>query len=196
MVIKPPQAKSSFLSVEKDMNIIVDRIIENKRLQKLLYYTVPEALEQKDLTQEQLVSLFQTNIRTVPKLSIDPKLRNYILIRFDDFVPNNSNPQFRNNLLQFFIICHFEQWPIKDFQLRPYKIAAELDSMFSQARFSGIGRLEFAGMNQVTLNADFAGFALSYYAIHGEEDKAPMLNPLDQAQFEEDFKEMMESMSD
>ena len=31
--------KSSFLSTEKDMGIIVDMIMKNERLKKMLYYT-------------------------------------------------------------------------------------------------------------------------------------------------------------
>ena len=31
--------KSSFLSIEKDMKLIVDKIMENDRLKKMLFYT-------------------------------------------------------------------------------------------------------------------------------------------------------------
>ncbi|MBQ9657363.1 MAG: hypothetical protein IJV31_01175 [Clostridia bacterium] len=37
--------KSSFLSVEKDLSIIVDRMLKNERLMKLIYYSVPNALD-------------------------------------------------------------------------------------------------------------------------------------------------------
>lgn len=33
--------KSSFLSVQKDLEIITNAIFKNTRLQRLLYYTVP-----------------------------------------------------------------------------------------------------------------------------------------------------------
>lgn len=36
--------KSSFLSLEKDFALIVDKIIKNPRLMKLLYYDTREAL--------------------------------------------------------------------------------------------------------------------------------------------------------
>ena len=41
------QPKSSFLSVEKDLEIIVDKISKNKRIQRLLYYTTPDALDRR-----------------------------------------------------------------------------------------------------------------------------------------------------
>ena len=36
--------KSSFLSLEKDLGIIVDKILSNRNLQRLLYYPTTDAL--------------------------------------------------------------------------------------------------------------------------------------------------------
>ena len=80
---------------------------------------------------------------------------------------------------------------MKDFQLRPYKIAAEIDSMFNGKHLTGIGVLDFLGMNQLILTDEYAGLCMMYQAIHGEEDKTNMMNPKDQKQFEKDFKELM-----
>jgi hypothetical protein len=38
------EPKSSFLAMEKDTNIIINKIFQNNRLKKLLYYTTPDAL--------------------------------------------------------------------------------------------------------------------------------------------------------
>jgi hypothetical protein len=35
---------SGFLSMEKDMSLIVNLILKNERLKKLLYYTTPDCL--------------------------------------------------------------------------------------------------------------------------------------------------------
>jgi hypothetical protein len=57
-------------------------------------------------------------------------------------------------------------------QLRPYKIAAELDTMFNEAKLTGIGKLQFLGADQIAVSGEeFAGITLLYSAIHGEEDK-------------------------
>jgi len=44
--------KSSFLSMEKDMGIIVNKICENERLKRLLYYTSPDAIDRPNLTDD------------------------------------------------------------------------------------------------------------------------------------------------
>ena len=182
--------KSSFLSMEKDMGIIVNKICENERLKRLLYYTSPDAIDRPNLTDDQMYELFKKNIRIIPKLTIDGTVRNYLIISFDDFSQNNTNPQFRDNVLEIDIVCHFDQWQLKDFQLRPYRIAAELDSMLDKTHLTGIGELEFEGANQILLTDDYAGLCLSYRAIHGEEDKKRMPNPIDDEKFLKDFKEM------
>ena len=163
--------KSRFLSVDKDMNLIISRLFSNERLKKLLYYTSKDALEKPNVTDEQMISMVGKNIKNVPKLYVDGSVLNYVIINFDNFVTNRTNPQFRDNIVEFDIICHFDQWNLKDFQLRPYKIAAEIDSMLDGQHLTGIGDLEFIGADQILLTDEYAGLCLVYAAIHGEEDK-------------------------
>lgn len=183
----PP--KSSFLSIDKDMNILVDKIMKNKRLQRLLYYTTRDALDRPNLTDDEVYSLFGKQIKLVPKLYIDGSVLTYIIISFDNFI-ESENPEFRDNIIEFDIICHFDQWQLQDFELRPYRIAAELDSMLDKQRLTGIGELEFLGANQIILTDEYAGLCLMYRAYHGGEDKKPMPNPDKQSQFEKEFKDM------
>jgi hypothetical protein len=139
--------KSSFLSVDKDMSIITDLLMKNDRVKKLLHYTTRDCLDRPKLTEEETIELFGKNIKIVPKLYVDNSVLNYIIVSFDNFTTNRTNPEFRDNIIEFDIICHFDQWSLKDFQLRPYKIAAEIDSMLDGKRLTGIGKLEFLGAN-------------------------------------------------
>ena len=187
MILKNPQPKSSFLSTEKDMNLIVGAMIKNERLKRLLHYTSRDALDRKNLTEDETLELFGKNIKIVPKLTVDKSVLNYIIISFDNFTPS-GNPEFRDNIIEFDIICHFDQWNLKDFALRPYKIAAEIDSMFNGKHLTGIGELNFLGANQIILTDEFAGLCLMYEAVHGEEDKKFMPNPADEEQFMKDWE--------
>ena len=179
--------KSSFLSVDKDMNLIVSKILKNERLQKLLYYTTEDAMSRPALTEEQRLELLGKNIKIVPKVYVDGSVLAYVIISFDNFSTNMSNPEFRDNTISFDIICHYDQWRLKDFELRPYRIAAELDYMLDKQKLTGIGRLEFMGANQLILSDEYAGISLIYQAIHGGEDKVGMPNPVDQEQFVKDY---------
>lgn len=183
--------KSSFLSIEKDTSIIIDWVLKNKNLKKLLYYTTRDALDRPPLNDEETFSLIEKNIKNVPKIKINDETLIYLCINFDDFVPNGENPEFRNNTIDFNIICPYECWNLKDFQLRPFRIAAEIDSMFNNKHLSGIGTLEFRYCGHISINdGNYGGITLSYHAIHGEDDKKYTLNPIDQAQLENNFNEL------
>ena len=180
---------SRFLSVEKDMSIVVDYLFKNNKLKKLLYYTTKDCLTQPNLTDDETLSMFGKQIKMIPKLQVDGEVLNYIIVSFDNFTPN-ENTEFRDNIIEFDIICHFDQWQMNDFQLRPYRIAAELDTMFNNKHLTGIGTLKFLGANQMILTDEFAGLCLMYSATHGEEDKKHTLNPKDEEQLIQNFDEI------
>ena len=183
--------KSSFISIEKDMGTIVDMMLKNNRLKKLLYYNVENCLFQENLTEDQSLELIKDGyIRMVPKLYVDKDVLNYIIISFDNFTPNMTNPEFRDNIISFDIICHFNQWQMPNFQLRPYKIAAEIDTLFNNRHLSGIGELQFLGANQILINDEFGGISLMYSAVHGEDDKINSPNELDQEDMDFNFDEI------
>lgn len=182
--------KSSFLAMEKDLGLITNLFLKNERLKKLLHYTTSDALTQPSLSEEETYALFNKNIKIVPKLYIDGSVLSYIIISFDNFTPNATNPEFRDNIISFDVICHFDQWQLQDFQLRPYRIAAEIDSIIDKKHLTGIGTLTFLGANQLILNDEFAGVSLMYQAIQGEEDKRKPLNPSDAIDIANNWNEM------
>lgn len=179
--------KSSFLSVPKDLALIVDKICKNDNLKKLLYYNTKDCYNRPKLTDEQTQELMNKNILIVPKLYVDPEALVYLMIHLDNFSPT-TNTEFRDNMVEFDIICHFDSWNLGDFKLRPFMIASELDSMFNKSRLTGIGLLEFAGCSEMVLNDEFAGLCLRYYTWHGEDDKIHPLNPADQQNLVENFE--------
>ena len=195
MVKKFPLPKSSFLSTEKDLDLIISGMLKNERLKRLLFYTSKDALNRKNLTEDESLSLINKNIKIVPKLTVDGSVLNYVIISFDNFTPS-ENPEFRDNIIEFDIICHFDQWQLKDFDLRPYRIAAEIDSMLDKQKLTGIGLLEFYGAKEILLTDEFAGLCLMYKTYHGEEDKKKMPNPADQEEFEQEYKEMIQAQKE
>ena len=188
------QPKSSFLSVDKDMNLIVNRILENERLCKMLYYSSADALKRRELTEEEKLSMFGKNIKIVPKLTVDNEVLQYLCIGFSNFITNPTNPEFRDHTIEFDIICHFDQWTLGDFALRPYKIAAELDTMFDKKKFAGIGLLEFVGATPIMLTDEFGGLCLMYRTVNGEDDKKHA--PVDQADLDANFNKIFNMPKD
>ena len=79
--VKTP--KSSFLSMEKDMNLIINRLFKNERLKRLLYYNSKDALRRPNITEDQALELIGNNIKIVPKMYVDGSVLSYIIINFD-----------------------------------------------------------------------------------------------------------------
>lgn len=158
--------KSTFLTAEKDIFNIVDKMLNNENLKKLLYYPVKDAYRQPNLSQEQTIGLVHKNIRVVPKLQIDEEVESYVIITFDGFTTNANNPEYRDNIITFDIICHLDSWVMENYQLRPYLIMGEIDGMLNNSKLNGIGTIDFIGANQLLLSSDLAGFSLTYRVIN------------------------------
>lgn len=162
--------KSSFSSMEKDLEELTLKILKNKELQKMLYYNTPDCLSQPYLRQEQIQYLLNNNILISPFAKVKEDMLNYIIITFDDFSPNQQNTYYRDSFLFIDILCHNSQWNLGDFKLRPYKIAGEIDGMINNEHFSGIGTLNFISANVLLMNDQIGGLTLVYKAIHGNDD--------------------------
>lgn len=167
--------KSSFLSTDKDLSLIIKKIMENQRLLKMLYYTQKDCLNGKDLTQQQIISMLDKQIKIVPKIEISEDCPIYIIISMDNFTTNSENPEFRDCTINFDILCHPDHWNMGNFQLRPYKIAGEIDAMLNNQKLTGIGTLQFVTGNNLILNDDLMGISIIYSAIHGIEDQTKPL---------------------
>ena len=182
--------QSGFLSVDKDLSIIVDMILKNNNLKKLLFYTSKDCLSKPKLTEDESLSLLGKQIKLLPKIYIDQETLIYMFVKMTNFLPNNTNPEFRDNTIEFDIICHYDQWMLKDFEQRVYKIAAELDTLFNNKRLTGIGKLQFSAASPILLTEEYGGFCMFYDAIHGNEDKQDTPNPIDQENFVNNFNEI------
>ena len=180
---------SSFLSVGKDLDIIISKICQNQRLLKLLYYNVPNALAQPALSDDQLGEVLKNNIRLVPKTYVEDEYRNCLIIKFDNFL-TGMNPEFRNNTIEFDILCNYENWQLDGYALRPIKIMAEIDSMFNGARLTGAGLTEFGGATDIVATDQLAGYCIFFNVIHGGEDEKRALNPSDDEDIINNFYQM------
>lgn len=175
--------QSSFLSCEKDINLILQKIFyasyrNGMNLKKLLMINTKDCLDNpsydedvKDITPLDLKE--RGYIRLSPRLEIyeDDEIKNYILISLDQFTTNDQNPQFRDCNIIFHVFCHSDYWDIGDYRQRPLKIIGCIDGVLDNTRLTGIGKLEFIGCTLLTLSAELSGYSLMYRAVHGSDDR-------------------------
>ncbi len=156
---------SSFATVEKVLKQVVDKLMYNKPLQKLLYYSDKHCLSLPDLNQDQIFSLLGDQIKIVPKLQVDDGVMAYVIISFDKFVPSlESQTTFREVSLSFDILAHYDFWSLDDFKLRPYSIAGAIDGVINRSSFSdtGGGIAKFVRADQLVLNEYLGGVTMNY----------------------------------
>lgn len=185
LTIKPMDFKSSFLSCEKDCETILRRLFVESQpysneLKRLLVLNTPDCLDNKTskVYNDIIANTTLASLRKDGYIKLEPKLRmfdheeikTYIIITFDNFVPNANNPKFRDCTISFDILCHTDYWDIGNFRLRPFKIAGYIDGILDESRLSGIGKLEFAGCNELVLDENLSGYTLLYRAVHGSDD--------------------------
>ena len=182
-VIKLPSRNLSFYSFEKDVETIVKKLFtENaysEDLKRLLVINKKDCIDDrtsevyrniiKDTTVAKLVE--NGYITTTPKIRFPEheEIKSYIVISFDDFTLNDTNPEFRDCTISFDIICHLDYWDIGNYRLRPLKIAGIIDSLLNNSKLSGIGTLNFLGCGQIQLDENLAGYTLLYRALHMTE---------------------------
>lgn len=181
---KPLQ--SSFLSCEKDTETILRKLFVESQpysdiLKRLLVISTKDCLDNTESVaiQEVLKQMNLAKLRQEGYIKLEPKIRMpeheeikaYIIISFDNFVPNATNTFYRDCTVTFDIICHTDYWDIGNYRLRPLKIAGYIDGILNNTKLSGIGTFQFMGSNQLVLNEDLSGYTLMYRAVHGNDDR-------------------------
>ena len=181
---------SSFLSCEKDTESIIRKLFVDSKpysdmLKRLLLINTPDCLN--DMTNQVYIDKIKNTsikdlreqgyIRLEPKIKLkeNEEVKNYIVISFDNFVPNATNPEFRDCVVMIDILCHTDYWDVGNFRLRPLKIAGYIDGILNESRLSGIGKFQFMGCNELVLSEELSGYCLMYSATHGSDDEIPMM---------------------
>ena len=135
MVVQPGQHPSSFLSCEKDMEAIVQKLfVDDPTYSTLLkallcvntndillpngginrnpaYLEKINKMSPKKLHDEQY-------IRTSPKLTFgeNEEVKSYLLFTFDNFTPCPTNDHYKDCVVMIDIICHTDYWDLGNYQ--------------------------------------------------------------------------------
>lgn len=185
-LVRLPKLESSFLSCEKDIELILRKLfVENRpysdELKRLLVINTKDCLD--NLTNEnylkKLREMSVARMRELGYIKLEPKIsfpehediKSYIIMSFDNFYTSKTNPQFRDCTVNFDILCHNDYWDIGDYRLRPLKICGYIDGILNNTKLTGIGTFQFAGCQELILDENLSGYMLSYQAVHGTDDQ-------------------------
>ena len=177
--------ESPFFSCEKDTKTIVEKLFVDTKpysdyLKRLLIINTKDCLDDKEnpkyiqkIKETQVKDLINKGyIRLNPKLKLGEheEVKSYIVISYDNFTPTETNDQYADCILMIDIICHSDYWDLGEFRIRPLKIAGYINGLLNNTRLSGIGKLQWIGMNEIVLSEELSGYCLMYSATHGVDD--------------------------
>lgn len=184
------QVNSSFLSCEKDIEVILKKLFveagsASEDLKRLLLINNKNCLDDRESgvfkkalkEKGSIGNLFKEGyIRLAPKIEFgeNEDIKSYILITFNNFTENDTNPEFRDCTITFDVICHTDYWDLGNFRQRPLKIIGYLDGILNKEKLTGIGTLNFLGVNELVFNNELSGYSLMYQATHGSDDEIPI----------------------
>lgn len=183
-----PPIQSSFLSCEKDVEIILNKLfVESQQysnwLKRLLVINNKDCLNPHIAKYDDIVRGYDVKalhdkqyIRLTPRLEFPEHedVKSYILVSFDNFTTNSANERFRDCMVNFDILCHTNHWELDGLRVRPLMIAGYIDGILNLSKLSGVGQFVFLGCNELVLNQELAGYSLSYQAVHFTEDDAKL----------------------
>lgn len=188
LALRPVDFTSSFLSCQKDLEEILKRLFVTSQpysdeLKKLLVINTKDCLDNKnsEVYKNAIKDMSLAKLREKGYIKFEPKIempeheqvKSYLLISFDNFKPNITNPEFRDCNVHIDILCHTDYWDLGNFRIRPLKIAGYIDGILNKARLSGIGTFQFAGCKELVLDETLSGYTMAYAAIHGTDDVLP-----------------------
>ena len=150
----------NFSNIGNDIMTIALMMAENEELCKLLGNNSKDCLSENIIpTKEEMIEKY---IRLTPNIQYGNEDFSFIYILLDNFTLT-ENIQFKDNSIQFDIICPFNSWLINDESiLRPFKIMQILDNMFNDVKLNGIGKIKFVFAKSIVISENLGGYSLGY----------------------------------
>lgn len=150
----------------ENLQLIIKRLMANKDLVKLLYYTDKDPLSHEDLTQEQLQKeVFNQLIKIVPYVGSKETARSLVVLRVIRGTMNLENEQFRDIRIGIEVFVPMTQWLIKDTNLRPFKILGEIQKSLNGKTINGLGKLVGGDFDLNFLTEEISDYEAIYSLI-------------------------------
>ncbi len=128
--------------IGENLQKIMNRLLSNQELLKLLYYTDKDPLSKPDLTDEQKATeIFEKLIKVIPKVNSRETSNSVITIEVVKGIKNTDNSEFKNLSIAIELFIPLTQWIIKDTNLRPFAILGQIEKSLNNKTINGLGKM-------------------------------------------------------
>lgn len=126
----------------RNLQKIINRLLANQNLLKLLYYTDKDPLNHPDFTKEDIKDkFFEKLVKVVPKVGPKETATSLVAMRVESGEINAENDEFRDFIIKIEVFVPMTQWIIKDENLRPFAILGEIQESLSGKTINGLGKI-------------------------------------------------------
>lgn len=123
---------------------IIQRLLANDDLVKLLYYTDDNPLEQgrASLTKEEKQKeIFEKLIKTIPNVGTKDTAKSVVVVYVQRAAKIPGNKEFKNVRILVDVIVPLTQWYIINDNLRPFAILGEIQKSLNDKTINGLGKM-------------------------------------------------------
>lgn len=146
-----------------NLQAIITRLLANKELIKLLYYTDKDPLAQRDLTTEEVTKLiFEKLIKITPKVGTKDTAHSMVVVCVEGGAKITGNKEFSKIRIAIDVITPLEQLIIKDTNLRVFAILGQVQKSLDGKTINGLGKIEGGNFELSLLTEDVIGYKQVY----------------------------------
>lgn len=143
---------------------IIQRLLANQNLLKLLYYTDKDPLSGADLTEEQVEKeIYEKLVKIVPRVGPKETAHSLVAMRVVRAKTNPENMEFSDIMIQFEVFTPMTQWFIKDTNLRPFCIIGELRKSLNNKIINGLGKMTGGDFEINFLTDEMSCYEVTFY---------------------------------
>lgn len=149
----------NFEEMGTNLVLVMEKLIANEKLGKLLVNTGKDPLAGSAPTADQLM---HERIRIIPRLLAgEDGAQATVILRIASGDPN-ENSEFRSVVLGVEIFVPFTQWVIKGKQLRPFAIMGEVQRSLNNMAIDGLGVVQILDFNLHFLTDEMSVYQLLF----------------------------------
>jgi len=144
---------------------IIQRLLANSNLLKLLWYTDKDPLSEQHIAVDQAAAYGHGDdgvIRIIPVVGTMEDARSIITLRVLRGIPSNENNEFLDIYFSIEIFVPNEQWIIKDNNLRPYAIMGEVQRSLEGKKINGLGEIRGSGFAVNFFTEEISAFIMNF----------------------------------
>lgn len=152
--------------IGENLQKIMNRLLANDNLVKLLYYNDADPLSHNNLTTEEKRDLiFNKLIKIIPKVTTQETTQSVVAIRVTNGLTTTNNMEFRNVRVNIEVFVPWDQWLFKSSNLRPFAILGEIQESLNGKTINGLGKLSGGNFTLSYLTDEISCYEATYDLI-------------------------------